>query len=67
MYLVAPPQCWDVELDEPTLITKIQAIEYQVDTMIVGLIDKSLRVFVTEPDEYKKSLSGRPKLRYTPV
>lgn len=64
IYLVAPSQCWDVELNEPTLITKVQPIEYKVETIIVSVVDKSLHIFATESDDFTKSLSGRPKLRY---
>ncbi|XP_043289096.1 peptide transporter family 2-like [Venturia canescens] len=63
IYLVAPSQCWDVELNEPSLMSKVQPIEYQVDTIIVSVVGKSLHLFVTEPNDYAKSLSGRPKLR----
>lgn len=66
MYLVATPECWDVELDDPTLVASVEATEYRVETMIVGVADKCLRLFVAEPDDFKKSLSGRPKLRYSP-
>ncbi|XP_048505499.1 solute carrier family 15 member 2 isoform X3 [Athalia rosae] len=62
-YLVAPPQCWDVQLKNPTLTILISAKEYQVDTIIVGLLRDNLKAFVAEPDEFKKSLSGRPKVR----
>ncbi|XP_048505503.1 solute carrier family 15 member 2 isoform X9 [Athalia rosae] len=61
-YLVAPPQCWDVQLKNPTLTILISAKEYQVDTIIVGLLRDNLKAFVAEPDEFKKSLSGRPKV-----
>ncbi|XP_048505505.1 solute carrier family 15 member 1 isoform X10 [Athalia rosae] len=63
-YLVAPPQCWDVQLKNPTLTILISAKEYQVDTIIVGLLRDNLKAFVAEPDEFKKSLSGRPKVSF---
>ncbi|XP_015602452.1 solute carrier family 15 member 2 isoform X3 [Cephus cinctus] len=63
LYLVAIPQCWELHLKNPTLSISINTSEYQVNTLIVGSIGKDLHLFKTDPDEFKKSLSGRPKLR----
>ncbi|XP_046750570.1 LOW QUALITY PROTEIN: solute carrier family 15 member 1-like [Diprion similis] len=63
VYLVAPPLCWGVELENPTLTIVVTATESQVDTFVIGLVERDLKVFEADADEFKKSLSGRPKVR----
>lgn len=62
-YIEAPLDCWKSESINPTLNTNVKAKELQVDTFLIGIVDKKIILFHTEPDLYSKSLSGRPKLR----
>ena len=63
VYIEAPLNCRDSELINHTLNTNVKAKEFQVDTFLIGIVDKKIYLFDTAPDLYSKSLSGRPKLR----
>ncbi|XP_012287394.1 solute carrier family 15 member 1 isoform X2 [Orussus abietinus] len=63
LYFVAPPGCWDLQLTNPTLTIEVNVTEYKVDTLLIGLRGRDLALFAMDPDDYKKSLNGNPKLR----
>ncbi|XP_033222641.1 solute carrier family 15 member 1-like [Belonocnema kinseyi] len=64
VYIEAPFDCWKSELINLTLSTYVKAKELQVDTFLIGIVEKKIIIFETEPDSYSKSRSGRPKLRF---
>ncbi|KAF2882324.1 hypothetical protein ILUMI_23848 [Ignelater luminosus] len=62
--VVAPLVCGNLTLERHHFKLKIHAIEFQIETIIVGINHVNhIKSYVTDPVDFKKSLSGKPRIR----
>lgn len=60
----APSSC-QVHLKQYKFEMNLKAVGGQVDTIVLGITEKSkIKAYVTDPVDFKKSLNGKPRLRW---
>ncbi|KAF5300977.1 hypothetical protein FQR65_LT09021 [Abscondita terminalis] len=60
----APSNCGDMHFRIRKFKQEVVAIEYQINTILVGLNEMNeIVTYMTDPIDFKRSLSGKPRMR----
>ncbi|CAG9821729.1 unnamed protein product [Phaedon cochleariae] len=64
MVVEAPAKCGDLHFNKNKLELDIVSIEYQIESVLIGINqDHDVAAFITDPVDFKKSLSGTARIR----
>ncbi|XP_074032360.1 peptide transporter family 1 isoform X3 [Leptinotarsa decemlineata] len=62
--VVAPLQCDDIRFHNHKFDLSAVCIEQQIDSVLIGINENNeIQAYVTDPVDFKKSLSGTPRVR----